>query len=256
MERSMNGSLAWMIALALCAGGLAAAAEDAPKPAPPSAAGEDRMNIEMVRALDGKGGYIRLEGKNLFFDAKDEFNLSELAYGFIAGQLQHAKALSGVLAPSVNSYKRLVPGYEAPVYIGWAQINRSALIRIPKYAPGQEQETRAELRCPDPSCSPYLAFTAMLAAALDGIDRKIQPPKPLNEINVYHLNAVQRKAKGVKELPGSLEQALFELDKDELIKGALGKEGYEAFRRAKLEEWEEYRIHIMDWEVERYLETV
>jgi glutamine synthetase len=214
-----------------------------------------------IFGINGSGMHVHqslsdLEGKNLFFDAKDEFNLSQLAYGFIAGQLQHARALSGVVAPSVNSYKRLVPGYEAPVYIGWAQINRSALIRIPKYTPGQEQETRAELRCPDPSCSPYLAFTAMLAAALEGIDKKLQPPKPLNEINVYHLDPVQRKAKGVKELPGSLEQALHELDKDEVIKAGLGKEGYEAFRRAKLEEWEDYRIHIMDWEVERYLETV
>ncbi len=130
--------------------------------------------------------------------------------------------MSAVLAPSVNSYKRLVPGYEAPVYIGWAQINRSALIRIPRYTPGLEKATRAELRCPDPSCSPYLAFSVMLAAALDGIDRKLNPPKPLNNVNVYELDKDERKKMGVEELPGSLEEALIELDRDEVVKECSG----------------------------------
>ncbi len=192
----------------------------------------------------------------VFFDKDDEFNLSGIAHGFIAGQLEHARGMSAVLAPSVNSYKRLVPGYEAPVYIGWAQINRSALIRIPRYTPGMEKATRAELRCPDPSCSPYLAFTVMLAAALDGIDRKLNPPKPLNNVNVYELDKEDRKKLGVSELPGSLEEALEELDRDEVVKAALGPVAYETFRRAKLEEWDQYRIGVTDWEVKRYLEVV
>jgi glutamine synthetase len=195
------------------------------------------------------------QGNNIFFDDKDEYKLSKTAYGFIAGQLAHARALSGVLAPSVNSYKRLVPGYEAPVYIGWAQINRSALIRIPRYTPGMDKATRAELRCPDPSCNPYLAFSAMLSAALDGIDNQLPLPKPLNNVNVYHLTAQDRKRLGVKELPGSLMEALGELEKDTVIKTGLGADIYEAFRRAKLDEWEDYRIRVTDWEVERYLEV-
>jgi len=195
-------------------------------------------------------------GKPIFFDPADEYNLSPVAYGFIAGQLAHARALAGIVAPSVNSYKRLVPGYEAPVYIGWAQINRSALIRIPRYMPGMEVATRAELRCPDPSCSPYLAFSAMLATALDGIERKLMAPAPLNNINVYDLNSDERQKLGIRELPGSLIEALNELDEDEVIKNALGSVAYEAFKRAKLEEWEDYRIKVMDWEIKRYLEMV
>jgi glutamine synthetase len=194
-------------------------------------------------------------GNPLFFEASDEFKLSNIAHGFIAGQLVHARGMSAVLAPSVNSYKRLVPGYEAPVYIGWAQINRSALIRIPRYTPGMEKATRAELRCPDPSCSPYLAFSVMLAAALDGIDNKLQPPKPLNNVNVYELSKQERMAMGVQELPGSLEEAITEMEKDAVVKEALGQVAYETFRRAKLEEWDQYRIGVTDWEVKRYLET-
>ena len=195
-----------------------------------------------------------LNGKNLFFDANDDYHLSPIAYGFIAGQLKHARALSAVLAPTVNSYKRLVPGFEAPVYIGWAQINRSALIRIPRYNEGQHNAMRAELRCPDPSCSPYLAFAVMLAAALDGIDQKIKPPEPLNNVNVYHLSEEERGKHGINELPASLVEAVAALDQCEVVKKALGKEIYDAFRRAKLEEWEDFRIHVTDWETEHLLE--
>lgn len=193
-------------------------------------------------------------GRNLFYDAKDTYQLSPLAYSFIAGQLTHAKAMSAVLAPTVNSYKRLVPGYEAPVYIGWAQTNRSALIRIPRHKDGVASASRAELRCPDPSCNPYLAYKVMLAAALDGVDRNLVPPQPLN-INIYEMTAAERKAAGVDELPGSLREALIELSGDELIKKALGPTLFEAFMRAKHAEWEEYRLRVMDWEVERYLEV-
>jgi glutamine synthetase len=195
------------------------------------------------------------KGNNLFFDPQDEVHLSKLAYSFIAGQLAHARALSAVVAPTVNSYKRLVPGYEAPVYIGWAQQNRSALIRIPRYTEGRDKAVRAELRFPDPSSNPYLAFTAMLAAALDGIDKQMTPPKPLNNINLYHLDPAERKRLGVNELPGSLAEALGELEQDEVVKSALGEVTYGAFTRAKWAEWDDYRLRVTDYEIERYLET-
>ena len=199
--------------------------------------------------------FDKRSGANLFFDANDEAHLSKTAYSFIAGQLAHARALAAVVAPTVNSYKRLVPGYEAPVYIGWAQQNRSALIRIPRYTEGRDKAVRAELRFPDPSANPYLAFTAMLAAALDGIDKKLEAPKPLNNINLYHLDAKERRKLGVKELPGSLAEALGELEKDEVIKAALGAETYEAFVSAKWQEWADFRLRVSDYEIERYLET-
>jgi len=195
------------------------------------------------------------EGENLFYSDDDVYHLSPIAYGFIAGQLYHARALSAIVAPTVNSYKRLVPGYEAPVYVGWAQINRSALIRIPRFTKGQHKAMRAELRCPDPSCNPYLAFTVMLAAALDGIDRGMVPSAPLNNVNVYHLTPEERAQWNVCELPGSLLEAISELDANDVLKSALGETIYETFRRAKMEEWNEFRIRVMDWEVERFLES-
>jgi glutamine synthetase len=195
------------------------------------------------------------KGDNLFFDPEDENHLSKLAYGFIAGQLAHARALTAIVAPTTNSYKRLVPGYEAPVYIGWAQINRSALIRIPRYTRGRDKSMRAELRFPDPSANPYLAFAAMLASALDGIERNLTPPKPLNNLNVYHLTEVDRKKMKIESLPGSLAEALNELEKDKVLQAALGPSTYEAFKRAKWAEVDAYRTHVTDWEVERYLET-
>ena len=195
------------------------------------------------------------QGKNLFFDPDDQYNLSKLARGFIAGQLKHARALSAVVAPTINSYKRLVPGYEAPVYVGWAQINRSALIRTPLYAPGREKSIRAELRCPDPSANPYLALTAMLAAALDGVDQAMDAPEPLNEINVYHLTREELKQRNIAELPGSLAEALQLLESDDVLKEAMGSVIYESFKRAKWAEVEEYRTRVTDWEVARYLQT-
>ncbi len=196
-----------------------------------------------------------LAGRNLFYAPDDPFNLSPLAYGFIGGQLQHARAFSAVTAPTINSYKRLVPGYEAPVYVGWAQTNRSALIRIPQKIAGMATAVRAELRCPDPSCNPYLAYLVMLASALDGIDNNIVPPEPLNNINVYELTREERKAMNIIELPASLREALFELDGDTVLKNSLGNEIFEAFMRAKWAEWDDYRLNVMDWELSRYLET-
>jgi len=194
-------------------------------------------------------------GENLFFDSKDEYHLSPIAYSFIAGQLAHARPLAALVAPTVNSYKRLVPGYEAPVYVGWAQINRSALIRIPRYTEGRDKAMRAELRFPDPSSNPYLAFSGMLAAALDGIDKKMTPPKPLNNVNLYHLSKEERTKMGVGELPGSLAEALTELAGDEVLKAALGPAVVEAFERAKWAEWDEYRTAVTDYEIEKYLEA-
>lgn len=212
-----------------------------------------------IFGINGSGMHVHqslfdMLGNNLFSDHTDSFHLSQLAYHFIAGQLMHARALAAIVAPTVNSYKRLVPGYEAPVYVGWAQINRSALIRIPRWSPGRDNSTRAELRFPDPSSNPYLAFTAMLAAALDGIDRKLKCPQPLNQINVYELTVEERKKLGVTELPGSLGEALHELETDHVIRAALGEDIYETFKRAKLEEITEYQMKVTDWEVERYLE--
>jgi glutamine synthetase len=195
------------------------------------------------------------QGENLFFDPQDSCHLSKEGYGFIAGQLKHARALAAVVAPTINSYKRLVPGYEAPVYVGWAQINRSALIRIPHYTTGRDKSMRAELRFPDPSANPYLAFTVMLAAALDGIDNQLPCPEPLNNINVYHLTQEERQARNISELPGSLAEALRELEKDDVLQQAFGPVIFEAFWRAKWAEVEEYRTKVTDWEVERYLET-
>ncbi len=195
------------------------------------------------------------DGNNLFYNAEDEFHLSEMAYGFIAGQLNHARGLAAVVAPTVNSYKRLVPGYEAPVYVGWAQTNRSALIRIPRYMPGRDKAVRAELRCPDPSANPYLAIAAMLAVGLDGIDNKMDCPAPLNNVNVYNMTVEERDEYGIAELPGSLAEAMREVEKDDVIKTALGSEIYTAFKRAKWAEIDEHRTRVSDWEIERYLET-
>jgi glutamine synthetase len=214
-----------------------------------------------VFGINGSGMHCHqslsdLKGNNCFHDAADAYGLSKLAYSFIAGQLKHARGMSAVLAPTVNSYKRLVPGYEAPVYIGWAQVNRSALIRIPFAPPGKSKAVRAELRCPDSSSNPYLAFMVMLAAALDGIDNNLTPPDPLNNINVYELDAAERSAHNVLSLPGSLNEALGEMEKDEMLHSALGDVLYQAFLRARSDEWDAYRIAVTDWEIKRYLESV
>jgi glutamine synthetase len=148
------------------------------------------------------------EGNNLFYDSDDEYSLSKMAYGFIAGQIDHASALAAIVAPTVNSYKRIVPGYEAPVYVCWAQINRSAMIRIPQSGVGRETSTRAELRFPDPSCNPYLAFAAMLAAGLDGIDRELECPSPVNDLNIYEMSEDELEELGITQLPGSLEESI------------------------------------------------
>jgi len=211
-----------------------------------------------VYGINGSGMHCHqsifdLDGNNLFHDGQDPFQLSKLAYQFIAGQLTHARALSAVVAPTVNSYKRLVPGYEAPVYIGWAQVNRSALIRIPQPLKDNPNTVRLELRFPDPSSNPYLAFNAMLAAGLDGIDRDLNCPEPLTQLNTYELSKEARLELGIEMLPGSLFEALSVFEADEVLKTALGESLTEAFTKARKAEWEEFRTHVTDWEVSRYL---
>jgi glutamine synthetase len=194
------------------------------------------------------------KGRNAFADPSDPYGLSQTARQYIAGILAHARGMIAVLAPLVNSYKRLVPGYEAPVYIGWARINRSALIRIPQISKGQLASTRIELRCPDPSSNPYLAFAVMLAAGLDGIERKLDPPPPVEE-NLYHLDPAKLESRHIRQLPGTLWEAVDELRADGVIRDALGDHVFERFVEAKTAEWDEYRIQVSRWEVERYLET-
>ena len=213
-----------------------------------------------VYGINGSGMHCHqsifsLDGTNLFYDREDPFNLSELAHQFIAGQLQHARALSAVVAPTVNSYKRLVPGYEAPVYIGWAQVNRSALIRIPQPVSGSPNSVRLELRFPDPSSNPYLAFNAMLAAGLDGVDQDLACPEPLNQMNVYEISDDARRELGIEMLPGSLFEALNEFKNDGLLQSALGPGLTEAFLKARQAEWDAFRTSVTDWELHRYLTT-
>jgi len=211
-----------------------------------------------VYGINGSGMHchqsiFNLDGENLFYDKGDPFHLSPLAYQFIAGQLVHAKALSAVVAPTVNSYKRLVPGYEAPVYIGWAQVNRSALIRIPQPFVNKPDTVRLELRYPDPSSNPYLAFNAMLAAGLDGVDQSLACPKPLNQLNVYELSEEERRDLEIDMLPGSLYEALRAFEVDQVLQDALGDSLTDAFMKARQAEWEEFRTHVTDWEISRYL---
>ena len=213
-----------------------------------------------IFGINGSGMHVHQslfdkEGKNLFYDRADSFRLSSLAYQFMAGQLEHARAMAAVVAPTVNSYKRIVPGYEAPVYVCWAQINRSALICIPQHTAERPKSTRAEIRCPDPSCNPYLAFAVMLAAGLDGIDNEKPCPPPVNNINIYEMQSEELEAMGIRQLPGSLAEALDELQADSVVRAALGAEALDAFIRAKRVEWDTYRTRVTDWEVSTYLET-
>jgi glutamine synthetase len=191
-------------------------------------------------------------GRNAFFDADDKWHLSEAGKAFIAGQLRHAREISAIFAQWVNSYKRLVPGYEAPVYAAWSQRNRSALIRIPVYKPGSEQATRAEIRCPDPACNPYLTFAALLHAGLEGIEKGYELPEPM-ETNLYHLTAEQRRERGITSLPETLGEAIDELAQSELAGKALGRHIFDRYVELKRSEWDEYRVQLTKWELERYL---
>jgi len=189
---------------------------------------------------------------NAFFDENDKYHLSDVAKKFMAGQLHHAREMSCIFAQWVNSYKRLVPGYEAPVYIAWSLRNRSALIRIPLYHPGKEYATRAELRCPDPACNPYLTFAVMLHAGLEGVEKGYRLPEPM-DVNLYHLTDEERKAAGIEMLPGSLGEAVSIAENSELVRNALGDHIFPRYIALKKKEWEEYRIQVTKYELDKYL---
>jgi glutamine synthetase len=195
------------------------------------------------------------DGRNAFFDGDDKWHLSDAGKAFIAGQLRHAREISAVFAQWVNSYKRLVPGYEAPVYVAWSQRNRSALIRIPLYKPGAEQATRAEIRCPDPACNPYLTFAALLHAGLEGIEQGYELPDPM-ETNLYHLTAEQRRERGIVSLPETLGEAIDELSLSELARKALGPHIFDRYVELKRGEWDEYRVQLTEWELGKYLSVL
>jgi glutamine synthetase len=190
--------------------------------------------------------------KNIFFNPKDKYHLSDDAKKYIAGLLKHAPEITAVCNQWVNSYKRLVPGYEAPVYIAWARRNRSALVRVPMYKPGKEQATRIELRSPDPACNPYLAFSVMLAAGLEGIEKGYKLADPV-EKDIYHLDDAEKKKLGIDSLPGSLAKAIEKVEKSEIVRKALGDHIFNAFIENKKIEWDNYRIRIHPYELDRYL---
>lgn len=190
--------------------------------------------------------------KNAFFDAGDPTHLSEVGKSYIAGLLKYASEMSSILAQWVNSYKRLVPGFEAPVYIAWSQRNRSALVRVPLYKPGKELAMRAEMRCPDPACNPYLAFAVMLNAGLKGIEERCELPPEMTE-NLFELTEEQRKEKGIETLPGSLGEAIAATEKSELMRETLGDHAFERFIWNKKNEWDEFRIQVTNYELEKLL---
>jgi glutamine synthetase len=206
-----------------------------------------------VFGINGSGMHTNMslfkDGKNAFADPSDPLGLSKEAYAFIAGLMAHVRGMAAVTNPLVNSYKRLLPGYEAPVYIAWATRNRSPLIRIPA---ARGQSTRVELRSPDPSCNPYLALAAMLAAGLDGIRKGLVPPAAV-ERNIFGMTPAERVAEGIGNLPGSLSEALDALVADPLVVSTLGEGLVEKFVQAKREEWDAYRTFVHPWETDTYL---
>jgi len=209
-----------------------------------------------VFGINGSGMHVHQslfkDGKNAFFDTKDSYHLSKLAKSYVAGLLKHAPAITAITSQWVNSYKRLVPGYEAPVYLSWARRNRSDLIRVPEYKPGKENATRIEYRSPDPACNPYLTFAVMLAAGLDGIEKGLEPPTPVEE-NVYEMSAEERKHRGIGTLPASLWEAVQLTEHSEVVKKALGDHVFDAFIENKKIEWDQYRTQVTDYEIKKYL---
>jgi len=193
--------------------------------------------------------------KNAFFDPDDEYHLSDVGKGYIAGLLKHAPEITSVTNQWINSYKRLVPGYEAPVYITWARRNRSTLVRVPMYKPNKEKATRVEFRSPDPACNPYLAFSVMLAAGLAGIKNRYELPPP-TEKDVYLMSNEERKSEGIKTLPGSLIEAITLTEKSELVREALGDHIFNNFITSKKVEWDRYRVNVTEWELKEYLSVL
>ena len=192
------------------------------------------------------------DGRNAFYDPDDQYFLSDVAKAFIAGQLKHAREICSIFAQWVNSYKRLVPGFEAPVYVAWSRRNRSALVRVPLYHPGTEKATRMELRCPDPACNPYLTFAALLQAGLEGIEKGYELPEPM-EKNLYHLSGEEHRRLGVEQLPASLGEAIEITAESELVLRTLGEHMFNRYIEIKRQEWEDYRVQVTQWELDRYL---
>jgi len=209
-----------------------------------------------IAGINGSGMHTHLSlfenGDNAFHDESDEFNLSDTAYRFLGGILEHAPAIAAVTNPIVNSYKRLVPGYEAPIYVAWSDVNRSALVRKP--AARVPAASRIELRSPDPSCNPYLALAAMLHAGLDGIENDLEAPDPVRE-NIYEFTEADREERGIDTLPSTLGQAIAELQDDDVILDALGPHVSEKYVQAKTQEYTEFLASVSEWELDRYLET-
>ncbi len=206
-----------------------------------------------IFGINGSGMHTNMslfkDGKNVFFDPSDSRKLSKEAYSFIAGLLTHMKGMAAITNPLVNSYKRLVPGYEAPCYLAWSASNRSALIRIPA---ARGQSTRVELRCPDPSCNPYLSLAVCLAAGLDGIEKGLTPPEEITE-NIFAMDDQTRQAHGIDNLPGSLAEALAAMQADPLIRETLGDHVFNQYVTGKNIEWDEYRTRVSSWEIAKYM---
>jgi glutamine synthetase len=209
-----------------------------------------------VFGINGSGMHVHQSlfkgDRNAFFDKDDEYHLSKIAKSYVAGLLKYAPEITAVTSQWVNSYKRLVPGYEAPVYLSWARRNRSDLIRVPEYRPGREKATRIEFRSPDPACNPYLAFSVMLAAGLEGIEKGLEPPKPVEE-NVYEMTEAQRQKRGIGTLPASLLEATLLAEKSQLVRKALGDHVFHAFIQNKKIEWDHYRTQVTEYELKKYL---
>jgi glutamine synthetase len=209
-----------------------------------------------VFGINGSGMHVHQSlfkgDRNAFFDTKDPYHLSKDAKSYIAGLLRHAPEITAVCNQWVNSYKRLVPGYEAPVYLSWARRNRSDLVRVPEYRPGREKATRIEFRSPDPACNPYLAFSVMLAAGLEGIEKGLEAPAPIEE-NVYEMSEEERRKRDIGNLPASLLEAIQIAEGSEVVKKALGDHVFEAFIQNKKIEWNEYRSQVTEYELDKYL---
>jgi len=209
-----------------------------------------------IFGINGSGMHVHqslFKGeKNAFFDLKGKYHLSEAGMAYTAGLLKHAPEITAITSQWVNSYKRLIPGYEAPVYICWANMNRSALIRVPMYKPGKEKATRIEYRSPDPACNPYLAFSVMLASGLDGMKNKYKLPNPAND-NIYHMSENERDNQGIKSLPEDLLEAIRITESSNLVKDCLGNKVFEYFIRNKKMEWDEYKAQVTQYEINKYL---
>ncbi|MBW2473978.1 MAG: type I glutamate--ammonia ligase [Deltaproteobacteria bacterium] len=209
-----------------------------------------------VFGINGSGMHtnqslFNLDGTNAFFDENGPLKLSETAYQYIAGIMKNARGFTAVTNPLVNSYKRLVPGYEAPVYVAWSASNRSALVRIPA---NRGLSTRTEVRCPDPACNPYLALAMMLSSGLDGVKNKLDAPASVN-VDIFEMNLAEKEAAGIDSLPGTLEEAILALKESQIAKEALGEHIFEKYIEGKTQEWDSYRTWVTDWEIKRYIKN-